>query len=229
MIVDIYRHAGHADILRGLIDGAVGADRRWSILPPGDEAWWKTYRSKVEDAALQAGGAPSRRIGAHHPRQHCAALALGFKGQCRTLGWSDFGCHRSCHQWARTRRYWADSVGPDGLRAARFRDWVVLGGTGRTVVKLLITRRSWVQIPPPPPSQPVQRPRFGGASAGRHLFYRVEAGRRKNDCDDSGGWVRVRQPDESSEKHARACMRYRFRTGIMRSPLPNAGETRHEV
>lgn len=44
----------HADILRELIDGAVGADRRWSNLPSGDEAWWTGYRNKVEAAALQA-------------------------------------------------------------------------------------------------------------------------------------------------------------------------------
>ena len=55
VISDIYRHAGHADILRELIDGAVGADRRWSNLPPGDGAWWTDYRNKVEAAAQQAG------------------------------------------------------------------------------------------------------------------------------------------------------------------------------
>jgi hypothetical protein len=55
--VDLYRHAGHADVLRELIDGAVGADRRWSNLPAGDEAWWETYRSKVHAAARQADGA----------------------------------------------------------------------------------------------------------------------------------------------------------------------------
>jgi uncharacterized damage-inducible protein DinB len=54
VIVDISRHAGHADVLRELIDGEVGADRRWSNLPPGDEAWWTTYRTKVEDAAVRA-------------------------------------------------------------------------------------------------------------------------------------------------------------------------------
>jgi hypothetical protein len=57
VIVDVYRHAGHADIIRELIDGAVGADRRWSIVPPGDEAWWTNYRNKVEAAAAQAGEA----------------------------------------------------------------------------------------------------------------------------------------------------------------------------
>jgi hypothetical protein len=55
VLTDLYRHAGHADILRELIDGAVGAGRRWSNHPPGDEAWWTDYRNKVEAAAHQAG------------------------------------------------------------------------------------------------------------------------------------------------------------------------------
>ncbi len=54
VITDLYRHAGHADILRELIDGTIGADRRWSNLPPGDETWWAGYRDKVESAARHA-------------------------------------------------------------------------------------------------------------------------------------------------------------------------------
>jgi Protein of unknown function (DUF664) len=54
VVADVQRHAGHADLLRELIDGAVGADRRWSNLPPGDGAWWAGYRDKVEVAARQA-------------------------------------------------------------------------------------------------------------------------------------------------------------------------------
>ena len=63
-----------------------------------------------------------------------------------------------------------DSAVLDGLSGTGrtpgrgFWDWAVLGGTRRTFVKLLITRRSWVQIPPPPPSHQFQRPRFGGVS-----------------------------------------------------------------
>jgi hypothetical protein len=56
VITDIYRHAGHADLVRELIDGAIGADRRWSNLPQGDEAWWASYRDRVEAAARDAGG-----------------------------------------------------------------------------------------------------------------------------------------------------------------------------
>jgi hypothetical protein len=59
VITDLYRHAGHADILRESIDGAVGADPRWSNLPPGDENWWANYRDTVEAAARHAGEATS--------------------------------------------------------------------------------------------------------------------------------------------------------------------------
>ena len=51
VLTDLYRHAGHADILRELIDGSVGADPRWSNLPSRDKAWWVEYRRRVESAA----------------------------------------------------------------------------------------------------------------------------------------------------------------------------------
>jgi hypothetical protein len=57
VITDIYRHAGHADLVRELIDGAIGADRRWSNLPQGDKAWWASHRDKIEAAARRADNA----------------------------------------------------------------------------------------------------------------------------------------------------------------------------
>ncbi|MEZ5225103.1 MAG: DinB family protein [Acidimicrobiales bacterium] len=54
VVTDIFRHAGHADILRELIDGEVGVDRRQSSLPPGDEEWWTKYWNQVEAAARAA-------------------------------------------------------------------------------------------------------------------------------------------------------------------------------
>ncbi|HLN66682.1 MAG TPA: DinB family protein [Streptosporangiaceae bacterium] len=48
------RHAGHADIVRELIDGAAGWTPSRSSLPPGDQAWWQAYRDRVESAARQA-------------------------------------------------------------------------------------------------------------------------------------------------------------------------------
>ncbi len=50
------RHAGHADIVRELIDGAAGVAAEYSNLPEGDQAWWETYRATVERAAREAGG-----------------------------------------------------------------------------------------------------------------------------------------------------------------------------
>ena len=50
------RHAGHADIVRELVDGAAGVAAEYSNLPDGDQAWWETYRATVERAAREAGG-----------------------------------------------------------------------------------------------------------------------------------------------------------------------------
>lgn len=54
VIAETNRHAGHADIVREMIDGAVGW--RWADdnMPPGDAAWWENYRSRVEEAAREA-------------------------------------------------------------------------------------------------------------------------------------------------------------------------------
>jgi Protein of unknown function (DUF664) len=48
------RHAGHADIVRELIDGAAGWTRAQSNLPPADQAGWRSHRDRVERAARQA-------------------------------------------------------------------------------------------------------------------------------------------------------------------------------
>jgi uncharacterized damage-inducible protein DinB len=55
MIAETHRHAGHADMVRELIDGAVGVREGNGNLPPGDQAWWASYRSRLERAARQAG------------------------------------------------------------------------------------------------------------------------------------------------------------------------------
>ncbi|MFD8807237.1 DinB family protein [Streptomyces sp. NPDC059597] len=51
---DTHRHAGHADILRELMDGAVGMEQGNTSLPPGDAEWWETYRDRLERAAREA-------------------------------------------------------------------------------------------------------------------------------------------------------------------------------
>ncbi|WP_030410509.1 DinB family protein [Streptomyces sp. NRRL S-1448] len=55
VIADTHRHAGHADILRELIDGAVGMNQGNDSMPPGDSAWWETYRNRLERTAQEAG------------------------------------------------------------------------------------------------------------------------------------------------------------------------------
>lgn len=54
VIADTQRHAGHADILRELIDGAVGMREDNTGMPPGDSAWWEDYRARLERAAREA-------------------------------------------------------------------------------------------------------------------------------------------------------------------------------
>jgi hypothetical protein len=48
------RHAGHADIVRELIDGATGLAAARSNLPPEDQAWWQAHHARVERAAREA-------------------------------------------------------------------------------------------------------------------------------------------------------------------------------
>jgi uncharacterized damage-inducible protein DinB len=55
VISDTQRHAGHADIVRELIDGSVGCSQNKGDLPPGDQAWWASYRSRLEGVAREAG------------------------------------------------------------------------------------------------------------------------------------------------------------------------------
>jgi hypothetical protein len=56
MIAETNRHAGHADLVRELIDGASGLRADNSNLPDGDVEWWQGYRQRLEDIALAAGG-----------------------------------------------------------------------------------------------------------------------------------------------------------------------------
>ncbi|GIH94453.1 DinB family protein [Planobispora siamensis] len=54
MIAETNRHAGHADIVRELIDGAAGLRRENDNLPSDDRAWWADYRDRLEKAAREA-------------------------------------------------------------------------------------------------------------------------------------------------------------------------------
>lgn len=54
LVAETNRHAGHADIARELIDGAVGLRAGNDNLRPGGRAWWESYRNQLERVAQEA-------------------------------------------------------------------------------------------------------------------------------------------------------------------------------
>jgi hypothetical protein len=54
MIAETHRHAGHADIVRELIDGVVGLRSPGDNMAPGDREWWESYRDRLERAAQES-------------------------------------------------------------------------------------------------------------------------------------------------------------------------------
>ncbi|WP_424216869.1 DinB family protein (plasmid) [Streptomyces sp. BI20] len=56
VIGDTHRHAGHADVLRELLDGSVGLGPGVDGTPEQDPAWWAAYRDRLESAARRAAG-----------------------------------------------------------------------------------------------------------------------------------------------------------------------------
>lgn len=54
VISDTQRHAGHADIVRELIDGSVGCQEGNDSMPPEDRAWWEKHRRRLERVAREA-------------------------------------------------------------------------------------------------------------------------------------------------------------------------------
>ncbi|MGW3114335.1 DinB family protein [Streptomyces sp. NPDC001091] len=54
VLADTQRHAGHADIVRELMDGATGMDGGNTGMPSDDPAWWEEHRARVERAAREA-------------------------------------------------------------------------------------------------------------------------------------------------------------------------------
>jgi uncharacterized damage-inducible protein DinB len=63
MIAETDRHAGQADIVRELIDGATGLRGSNDSMAQGDQAWWEGYRSRLERAAKEAGRTAAREFG----------------------------------------------------------------------------------------------------------------------------------------------------------------------
>jgi uncharacterized damage-inducible protein DinB len=56
LIAETHRHAGHADIVRELVDGAAGLRDGNDNLPSADVGWWEGYRARLETAAREAAG-----------------------------------------------------------------------------------------------------------------------------------------------------------------------------
>ena len=54
MIAETHRHAGHADIVRELIDGSAGLRADNSNLPEAEQEWWAGYRDRLEAVAREA-------------------------------------------------------------------------------------------------------------------------------------------------------------------------------
>jgi hypothetical protein len=54
MLAETAQHAGHADIVRELVDGSVGVSARNDNMAPGDQAWWADYRERLERSAREA-------------------------------------------------------------------------------------------------------------------------------------------------------------------------------
>jgi hypothetical protein len=54
VIAESFRHAGHADLARELVDGSIGYKADDSNVPEHDSAWWQAYRDQVEREAGQA-------------------------------------------------------------------------------------------------------------------------------------------------------------------------------
>ncbi|MCU1446292.1 DUF664 domain-containing protein [Cryobacterium sp.] len=54
LISETHRHAGHADIVRELIDGAVGLRVDNDNLPPVGPDWWAGYRDRLEHTPRDA-------------------------------------------------------------------------------------------------------------------------------------------------------------------------------
>ncbi len=50
-IAEAHRHAGHADIIRELVDGSAGLLDGNDVLSAGDRTWWQRRRDRLEQIA----------------------------------------------------------------------------------------------------------------------------------------------------------------------------------
>jgi Protein of unknown function (DUF664). len=87
MIAETDRHAGQADIVRELIDGAAGLREGNDNMAPGDQAWWEGYRSRLERAAREAGPrGPARARRARPASQRTVARANHLESRLPAFG-----------------------------------------------------------------------------------------------------------------------------------------------
>jgi hypothetical protein len=54
LVAETHRHAGHADLVRELIDGAAGLRPTAGNLPEVDAGWWVAHRDRLEQVARDA-------------------------------------------------------------------------------------------------------------------------------------------------------------------------------
>lgn len=54
VITETHRHAGHADIVRELIDGSAGFRTDLGLLPDVDDQWWERQHERLERVARDA-------------------------------------------------------------------------------------------------------------------------------------------------------------------------------
>ncbi|RII90074.1 DinB family protein [Clavibacter michiganensis] len=59
LIAELNRHAGHADVLRELVDGSAGLRVDNGNLPEGDAAFWRAEHAETARIARQAAGLPA--------------------------------------------------------------------------------------------------------------------------------------------------------------------------
>ncbi|RFU21391.1 DinB family protein [Geodermatophilus marinus] len=57
LVVEVARHAGHADVLRELLDGSAGTSPATPNLPERTAEQWAAFRDRIEAAARDAAGA----------------------------------------------------------------------------------------------------------------------------------------------------------------------------
>ncbi|MDO4018551.1 DinB family protein [Clavibacter michiganensis] len=58
LVAELNRHAGHADVLRELVDGAAGLRPDSGNLPEGDAAFWRAEHAETARVARVAAGLP---------------------------------------------------------------------------------------------------------------------------------------------------------------------------